>query len=58
MVLEVVDTAPVMKTATKTASTKPAKLENGVMVNVPEFVATGDKIRVNPGTGEYIERAK
>jgi hypothetical protein len=25
---------------------------------VPEFVATGDKIRVNPGTGEYIERAK
>jgi len=47
-----------MKTATKTASTKPAKLENGVTVNVPEFVATGDKIRVNPATGEYIERAK
>ena len=58
LVLEIVDTAPVMKTATKTASTKPAKLENGVTVNVPEFVATGDKIRVNPGTGEYIERAK
>ena len=58
LVLEVVDTAPVMKTATKTASSKPAKLENGVTVNVPEFVATGDKIRVNPGTGEYIERAK
>jgi elongation factor P len=58
LVLEVVDTAPVMKTATKTASTKPAKLENGVTVNVPEFVATGDKIRVNPTTGEYIERAK
>ena len=58
LVLEIVDTAPVMKTATKTASSKPAKLENGVTVNVPEFVATGDKIRVNPGTGEYIERAK
>jgi elongation factor P len=29
-----------------------------VTVNVPEFVATGDKIRVNPSTGEYIERAK
>jgi hypothetical protein len=27
-------------------------------VNVPEFVATGDKVRVNPSTGEYIERAK
>src|SRR5215207_11250381 len=58
LTLEIVETNPVMKTATKTASTKPARLENGVTVNVPEFVATGDKIRVNPGTGEYIERAK
>ena len=58
LVLEIVDTAPVMRSATKTASTKPAKLENGVTVNVPEFVATGDKVRVNPSTGEYIERAK
>ncbi len=51
LVLEVVDTAPVMKTATKTASTKPAKLENGVTVNVPEFVSTGEKVRVNPNAG-------
>ena len=58
LVLEVVDTAPVMKTATKTASTKPAKLENGVTVNVPEFVSTGEKVRVNPNTGEYMDRAK
>jgi elongation factor P len=58
MVLEIVDTAPVMKSATKTASTKPAKLENGVSVNVPEFLGTGEKVKVNPNTGEYIERAK
>jgi len=58
LVLEVVDTAPVIKTATKTASTKPAKLENGVTINVPEFVGTGDKVKVNPATGEYQERAK
>jgi elongation factor P len=58
LTLEVVDTAPVMKTATKTASTKPAKLENGVTVNVPEFVSTGEKVRVNPTTGEYRDRAK
>ena len=58
LVLEVVDTAPVMKTATKTASTKPAKLENGVTINVPEFVGTGDRVKVNPATGEYQERAK
>jgi elongation factor P len=47
-----------MRSATKTASTKPAKLENGVTVNVPEFVSTGEKIRVNPNTGEYMDRAK
>ena len=58
LVLEIVDTAPVMKTATKTASTKPATLENGVTVNVPEFVSTGEKVRVNPNTGEYMDRAK
>ncbi len=58
MVFEIVDTSPVMKTATKTASAKPAKLENGVIVNVPEFVGTGEKIRVNPNTGEYLDRAK
>ena len=49
---------PVMKTATKTASTKPAKLENGVTVNVPEFISSGERIRVNPNTGEYLDRAK
>ena len=58
MVFEVVDTAPVMKTATKNASSKPAKLENGVSVNVPEFISTGERIRVNPTTGEYMDRAK
>jgi elongation factor P len=58
LVLEIVDTAPVMRSATKTASTKPAKLENGVTVNVPEFISTGEKVRVNPSTGEYMDRAK
>ena len=56
--LAIVDTAPVMKTATKTASTKPAKLENGVTINVPEFIATGERVRVNPTTQEYLDRAK
>jgi elongation factor P len=56
--LAITDTAPVMKTATKTASTKPATLENGVTINVPEFIATGERVRVNPTTGEYMDRAK
>lgn len=54
----IVDTAPVMKTATKTASAKPATLENGVTINVPEFIASGERVRVNPSTGEYMDRAK
>jgi elongation factor P len=58
LTFEVVETAPVMKSATKTASYKPAKLANGVSVNVPEFVQTGEKIRVNPNTGEYLDRVK
>jgi elongation factor P len=45
--LEVVETAPVMKTATKTASTKPAKLSNGVTIQVPEFIGEGERVRVN-----------
>jgi elongation factor P len=58
LVLEIVETSPVMKSATKNASSKPARLENGVTVNVPEFIGTGEKVRVNPTTGEYMERAK
>lgn len=58
LTLEVVDTTPVMKTATKTASTKPARLSNGVTINVPEFIQTGERVRVKPETGEYLDRAK
>jgi elongation factor P len=58
LVLAIKDTAPVMRSATKTASTKPATLENGVTVNVPEFISTGEKVRINPETGEYVDRAK
>jgi elongation factor P len=58
MVFQIVDTAPVVRGATKNASSKPAKLENGVTVNVPEFVESGTRVRVNPTTGEYLDRAK
>lgn len=58
LTFEIVETSPVMKTATKTSSYKPAKLENGVTINVPEFIGTGERVRVNPSTGEYLDRAK
>jgi elongation factor P len=56
--LEVVDTEPSMKGATASASYKPAKLETGVTVMVPPFVVIGDKVRVDPSDGSYLERVK
>jgi elongation factor P len=47
-----------MKTATKTASTKPARLSNGVTIQVPEFISEGERVRVDPREGKYLERAK
>ncbi len=58
MILEVVETTPHMKGATATNSPKPAELENGVTVNVPPFIEVGEKIKVDPEAGVYLERAK
>ena len=55
---EVVETEASLAGATKTAMTKPAKLDNGVVVQVPAFVKQGDRVRVDPREGKYLERAK
>lgn len=56
--LEVVDTEPVLKGATASASYKPAKMETGVTVHVPPFIQIGDRVRVDPAEGKYLERIK
>jgi elongation factor P len=56
--LEVVETEPSVTGATKTAMTKPATLSNGAIVQVPSFVNQGEKIRVDPREGKYLERAR
>ncbi len=56
--LEVVETAPELKGATASASAKPATLETGLVVQVPQFVKVGEKIRVDTSEGKYIERVK
>jgi len=56
--LEVVDTEPVLKGATASASYKPAKMETGVTVQVPPFIQIGDRVRVDPSDGKYLERIK
>ena len=55
--LKVVDTVPGIKGATASNQIKPATLETGLVVNVPPFINTGDVIRVNTETGEYLARA-
>jgi elongation factor P len=56
--LVVEDTAPGIKGATASNQIKPARLETGLVVNVPPFVNNGDKVRVNTETGEYLSRAQ
>jgi elongation factor P len=55
--LLVEDTAPGIKGATASNQIKPARLETGLVVNVPPFVNTGDKVRVSTESGEYLSRA-
>jgi elongation factor P len=55
--LEVKDTPPAIKGATANAQLKPATLETGLVVQVPPFINTGDKIRVSTESGEYMARA-
>ncbi|MCC6342368.1 MAG: elongation factor P [Bryobacterales bacterium] len=55
--LTVVETEPGLKGATVSNVTKPAKLESGLVVQVPPFINQGEKIRVSTAEGTYQERA-
>ena len=55
--LLVVETEPGIKGATASNVNKPAKLETGLVVNVPPFISEGDRIRVNTTDASYQERA-
>jgi elongation factor P len=55
--LTVAETVPGIKGATASAQVKPAKLETGLVVQVPPFVNEGEKVRVSTETGEYLSRA-
>ena len=56
--LKVVATDPGLKGATATNSGKPATLETGLVVQVPQFISEGETIRVDTAEGKYLERAK
>jgi elongation factor P len=55
--LNVVQCDPGIKGASATARTKPATLETGLIVQVPEYLVQGERIKVDTRTGAYISRA-
>ncbi len=58
VILEISSTEPGVKGNTATNATKPAILETGAKINVPLFINEGDKIKIDPEKGSYIERVK
>jgi elongation factor P len=55
--LTVVETEPGLKGASVSDVSKPAKLETGLVVQVPSFINQGEKIRISTAEGTYQERA-
>jgi len=56
--MAVVETEPAIKGASVSNVGKPAKMETGLVVQVPAFVNEGDRIRIDTASGAYIERVK
>lgn len=57
VVLEITDCAPAMKAASASARSKPATLSTGLVIQVPEYLTPGERIKVNTLTGEFVSRA-
>ena len=55
--LEITETDPSIKGASASARTKPATLSTGLIVQVPEYIATGEKIKINTAESKFMSRA-
>ncbi|PLX88576.1 MAG: elongation factor P [Desulfuromonas sp.] len=55
--LEVTETSPVIKNATATAQTKEAILETGIAIQVPGYLETGERIKVDTRECRFVSRA-
>jgi len=55
--LVIEDTAPGLKAASSSARTKPATLSTGLVIQVPEYLASGELVKVNTETQEFVSRA-
>lgn len=57
VVMTIVETDPAIKGASASARTKPARFSTGLEVQVPEYLSTGEKIKINTATSKFISRA-
>ncbi len=57
VVMEIRETAPGIKGASASARTKPAVLDSGLTVQVPEYIECGESVKVNTSNGRYMSRA-
>lgn len=55
--LEIVDTAPGIKGASASARTKPATLSTGLEIQVPEYLESGERVKVNTSNAKFVSRA-
>lgn len=55
--MTVIETEPIIKGATAASGGKPATMETGLVVVVPDFIKNGEKLIINTGTGSYKQRA-
>ena len=57
VVIDITDSSPGIKGATASARTKPATLSTGLVVQVPEYIEQGEKVKVNTTNGKFMSRA-
>ncbi len=57
VVMTIEDTAPAIKGASASARTKTARFATGLEIQVPEYLATGERVKINTATGKYVSRA-
>ena len=55
--LEIIETPPAISGSSATNRTKTATLSTGLEIQVPEYIATGEMVKVNTATGKFMARA-
>ncbi len=55
--MEIIETSPSIKGASASARTKPATFASGLVIQVPEYISEGEKVKVNTQTNEFVSRA-